>query len=150
MSVRTPVPLRSEYRYFLRIPTRWGDNDAYGHVNNVQYYSWFDTVVSRFLLDTGEIDLRSSPLIGVVVETLCRHHAPVSFPDEVDAGLRVGRIGSSSVRFEIGIFRQGEEAAAASGHFIHVYVDRATQRVPQPIPDSFRAKLAPLLVAEGG
>ena len=140
------IETREDYRWFLEIPTRWADNDAYGHVNNVVYYSYFDTVVARFLLQTGEIDLGDSPLIGVVVETLCRYGAPIHFPDLVTAGLRVARIGTSSVRFEIGIFRNDEAQASAAGHFIHVYVDRATQKKPQPIPESFRKALAPLLV----
>ncbi|MBE9605176.1 acyl-CoA thioesterase [Acetobacteraceae bacterium H6797] len=140
------IETRADYRWFLEIPTRWADNDAYGHVNNVVYYNYFDTVVARFLLQTGELDLNTSPLIGVVVETLCRFRAPIRFPDLVTAGLRVGRVGTSSVRYEIGIFREDEAEASAVGHFIHVYVDRATQKQPQPIPDSFRLKLAPLLV----
>ncbi|MGG5808104.1 acyl-CoA thioesterase [Falsiroseomonas sp. CW058] len=135
-------PTRSEYRFFLEIPTRWMDNDVYRHVNNVVYYSWFDTVVARFLFGTGAIDLTDSPVIGVVVETLCRYHAPIAFPDRVTAGLRVERVGTTSIRFGIAIFREDEETASAEGHFVHVYVDRATQSRPTPLPDALRAAAA--------
>jgi acyl-CoA thioester hydrolase len=138
-------PGRAEYRHFLEIPTRWGDNDAYAHINNTVYYSFFDTVVSRFLLDSGAIDLKSSEVIGVVVETGCRYFAPVSYPDLVTAGLRVARIGNTSIRYEIGIFRNGEEQASAEGHFIHVYVDRETQTRPTPLPQALREAVTPLL-----
>ena len=141
-------PGREAYRFFLEIPTRWADNDVYGHVNNVVYYEWFDTVVARFLLGASAITLDDSPVIGLVVETLCRYHAPVGFPDTVTAGLRVARIGNTSVRYEIAIFREDEAEAAADGHFVHVYVDRATQRSPQPLAPGFRAALAALLVEE--
>ena len=144
-----PRPSRSGYRYFHAITTRWSDNDAYGHVNNAIYYSWFDTTLSRFLLETGELDIQASPLVGLAVESLCRYHAPVSFPEAVTVGLRIGRIGNSSVRFELGVFRGEEDLASAEGYFVHVYVDRATQKLPQTLPESFRAKLAPLLVPFG-
>jgi len=139
-------PKREDYRFFLAIPTRWADNDVYGHVNNVVYYEWFDTIVARFLLQSGAITLDDSHVIGLVVETLCRYHAPIGFPDTVMAGLRVARLGNSSVRYEIAIFREGEQEAAADGHFVHVYVDRATQRAPQPLAPEFRAALAALVV----
>jgi acyl-CoA thioester hydrolase len=138
-------PGRAEYRHFLEIPTRWGDNDAYAHINNTVFYSFFDTVVSRFLLESGAIDLKSSEVIGVVVETGCRYFAPVSYPDLVTAGLRVARIGNTSIRYEIGIFRNGEEQASAEGHFIHVYVDRETQTRPTPLPQALREAVTPLL-----
>jgi acyl-CoA thioester hydrolase len=138
-------PGRAEYRHFLEIPTRWGDNDAYAHINNTVYYSFFDTVVSRFLLESGAIDLKTSEVIGVVVETGCRYFAPVSYPDLVTAGLRVARIGNTSIRYEIGIFRNGEEQASAEGHFIHVYVDRETQTRPTPLPRALRDAATPLL-----
>jgi acyl-CoA thioester hydrolase len=147
-ATRPPRPTRAAYRRFQPIATRWNDNDVFAHVNNVVYYSWFDTAVTRFLLDTGLVDLRSTAIIGLVVETQCRYHAPVSFPDEVAVGLRVDRIGTSSVRYGIGIFRADDPLAAADGHFIHVYVDRATQRSPQPLPAAFRDALAPLLTAQ--
>ncbi|WP_431281955.1 acyl-CoA thioesterase [Humitalea sp. 24SJ18S-53] len=137
---------RADYRWFLEIPTRWADNDMYAHVNNVVYYSYFDTVVARFLLGSGAIDLATSPIIGVVVETQCRFKGPISFPDLVTAGLRVERIGSTSVRYGIGIFRNGDDVASAEGHFVHVYVDRDTQKQPTPLPAFFRDMLAPLVV----
>lgn len=131
---------RQDYRHFLVIPTRWRDNDLYGHVNNVVYYEYFDTVVNRCYITEGGLDIHEGPVIGLVVETLCRFHRPLGFPDEVEAGLRVARLGTSSVRHEIGIFRRGEEEPAATGHFIHVFVDRTTRR-PAPIPPSIRAAL---------
>ena len=125
------------------------DNDAYGHVNNVVYYSFFDTAVNRMLIDAGLLDVTESPVIGLVVETGCRYFAPIAFPDEVHAGVRVMRIGRSSVRYEVGLFRNEEDQAAAAGHFTHVYVDRATTR-PVPIPDATRAFLASLQRHEKG
>ena len=142
------LPSRAEYRYFLEIPTRWMDNDVYRHVNNVTYYSWFDTVVARFLLGSGAINLTDSPVIGVVVETLCRYHAPIAFPDTVTAGLRVERLGTTSIRYGIAIFREDEDTASAEGHFVHVYVDRATQLRPTPLPEALRQAAAALVVAE--
>ena len=139
-------PTRSDYRFFLDIPTRWMDNDVYRHVNNVTYYSWFDTVVARFLLGTGAINLTDSAVIGVVVETLCRYHAPIAFPETVTAGLRVERLGNSSIRYGIAIFRADEETASADGHFVHVFVDRATQAKPQPLPALLRDAAAALVV----
>jgi acyl-CoA thioester hydrolase len=139
-------PARSDYRFFLEIPTRWMDNDVYRHVNNVTYYSWFDTVVARFLLGTGAINMTDSPVIGVVVETLCRYHAPIAFPDTVTAGLRAERVGTTSIRFGIAIFREDEEEASAEGHFVHVYVDRATQAKPTPLPPALRAAAEAIIV----
>jgi acyl-CoA thioester hydrolase len=143
-------PARAEYRFFLEIPTRWMDNDVYRHVNNVTYYSWFDTVVARFLLGSGAINLTDSPVIGVVVETLCRYHAPIAFPETVTAGLRVERLGNTSIRYGIAIFRQDDDAASADGHFVHVYVDRATQTRPTPLPDRLREAAAALVVPPAG
>lgn len=139
---------RADYRHFLTIPTRWMDNDVYGHVNNVVYYSYFDTVVNRYLIDAGALEIETSPVIGLVVETGCRYFAPITFPDRVDAGLRVARLGNSSVRYEVGLFRNDDPAPAASGHFVHVYVDRATRR-PVPLPDPLRAALTPLVAGPG-
>jgi acyl-CoA thioester hydrolase len=141
-------PARAEYRYFLEIPTRWMDNDVYRHVNNVTYYSWFDTVVARFLLGSGAIDMQASPVVGVVVETTCRYHAPIAFPETVTAALRVDRLGTTSIRYGIAIFREGEDSASAEGHFVHVYVDRATLLRPTPLPERLR-KAAAALVVEG-
>jgi acyl-CoA thioester hydrolase len=132
--------LRSDYKHFLTIPTRWMDNDAYGHVNNVVYYSFFDTAVNRYLIDEGVLDIRDGESIGFVVETACKYETPIAFPDTVTAGIRVARIGNSSVRYEVGIFRNDDDEAAAHGHFVHVYVDRATQR-PQPVEGPMRAAL---------
>jgi acyl-CoA thioester hydrolase len=139
-----PLP-RAAYRHFLRIPTRWMDNDSYGHVNNVTYYSYFDTVVNEHLIRAGGLDIEASPAIGLVVETQCRFHRSLTFPETIDAGLRVARLGTSSVTYEIGIFRRGDDAPAASGRFVHVWVERATQR-PTPVPPPIRAALAPLVV----
>jgi len=135
------VERRSDYRHFLAIPTRWMDNDVYGHVNNVVFYSYFDTVVNQYLVASGGLGIEDGPVIGLVVETMCRYFRPVAFPDLVEAGLRVAHLGRTSVRYEIGIFRQGDDAPAAAGHFVHVYVDRVTRR-PVPPPDVMRAALA--------
>ena len=135
---------RSNYRHFLRIETRWADNDVYGHINNAAYYSFFDTAVNRYLLDHGVLDLSLSPVFGVVVETGCKFLKSLEFPDSIDAGVRVAKLGNSSVRYELALFRAGEDAPAATGHFVHVYVDRATRR-PVPIPEEVRAALTSLL-----
>ena len=145
-----PRPTRAAYRYFLEIPTRWMDNDVYRHVNNVTYYSWFDTVVARFLLGSGAINLVDSAVVGVVVETLCRYHAPIAFPETVTAGLRVERLGNTSIRYGIAVFREDDEAASAEGHFVHVYVDRATQTKPTPLPAALREAAAALVVPAPG
>ena len=138
-----PEP-RDAYRAFRTISTRWMDNDAYGHVNNVVYYSWFDTVVNAHLIERGVLDIHHGQTIGLVIETQCNYFASVAFPQTVEAGLRVARIGGSSVRYEVGLFVQGEPFTAAKGHFIHVYVDRATRR-PTPLPAPLRAELEALL-----
>ena len=137
--------LRTTYRHFVAIPTRWMDNDVYGHVNNVHYYSFFDTVVNGYLIREGALDPAASAVIGLVVETKCNYFESLSFPDEVQAGLRVARLGGSSVRYEIGLFRGESAHAAAQGHFVHVYVDRATRR-PVPLPEPLKRALAPLAV----
>lgn len=124
---------RSAYRHFTSLSTRWMDNDVYGHVNNVVYYSLFDTAVNRYLIEAGALDLHAGAVIGLVVETHCNYFAPIAFPQTVDAGLRVAQVGSSSVRYEIGLFAAGEPSCAARGHFVHVYVDRATRR-PAALP----------------
>ena len=139
------VETRDRYRHFQVIPTRWLDNDVYGHVNNTVYYAYFDTVVSGYLMQAGGFDFLNAPTIGLAVETLCRFRRPVAYPDILDAGLRVGKLGNSSVRYEIGIFRAGEAEAAADGHFVHVFVDRATSR-PVPIPAPLRGALTRLLI----
>jgi acyl-CoA thioester hydrolase len=134
---------RAGYKAFRTIGTRWMDNDAYGHVNNVVYYSWFDTVVNAHLVERGVLDIEHGQTIGLVIETQCNYFAPVSFPQTVEAGLRVARIGSSSVRYEVGLFLQGEAMTAAKGHFIHVYVDRASRR-PAPVPAALKQVLQEL------
>jgi acyl-CoA thioester hydrolase len=134
---------REDYRVFRPIGTRWMDNDVYGHVNNVVYYSWFDTVVNAYLIEQGALDVQRGAIIGLVVETHCNYFAPVEFPQVVEGGLRVATTGTSSVRYEVGLFAQGEPLSAARGHFVHVYVDRATRR-PVPLPAKLLAALAPL------
>jgi acyl-CoA thioester hydrolase len=137
-----PEP-RGAYKAFRAITTRWMDNDAYGHVNNVVYYSWFDTAVNAHLIEQGALDIEKSPVIGLVIETQCNYFASVAFPQPVDAGLRVAHIGKSSVRYEVGLFAAGEPATCAKGHFVHVYVDRETRR-PAPLPDKLRTVLEAL------
>ena len=134
---------RSDYRRFQAISTRWMDNDVYGHVNNVVYYSWFDTAVNRLLVVAGQLDIHHGQTIGLVVETGCRYFSPTAFPDEIQAGVRVAHVGTSSVRYEIGLFRNSEEQAAAVGYFVHVYVERGTNK-PVPISDGMRGFLASL------
>ena len=145
MSARPAATTRTEYRWFIEIPTRWNDNDSYQHVNNVIYNAFFDTVVGRFLVGSGVLDIRHGRIIGYVAETKCQFLGSVAFPDRVTAGLRVGRIGTTSVRYEIGIFRNDDETAAAQGHFVHVYVDRGTGR-PTPLPPRLLSALRPLRV----
>ena len=144
MSKATPHS-RTAYRHFLAIPTRWMDNDVYRHVNNVVYYSYFDTAVNHYLIEQDVLDIERSPVIGLVVETACQYFAPIAFPDIVNVGLRVGKLGTSSVRYEIGIFRNEEDSASAQGHFVHVYVERASNR-PTPLPGDLRAALGKIAV----
>ncbi len=144
MSAR-PVPQpRASYRAFRTLGTRWMDNDVYGHVNNVVYYSFFDTAVNAWLIEAGALDLERSPVIGLVVETGCHYFAPLSFPQPVEAGLRVAHVGRSSVRYEVGLFAAGAPQCAAAGHFVHVYVDRATRRPVAALPAALLAALEPL------
>jgi len=140
MSMREAPPVRGDYRHFHTIATRWMDNDAYGHVNNVVYYSYFDTVVNAYLIRAGVLDIERSEVIGLVVETHCRYFSDLAFPQTVHAGLRVAHLGRSSVRYEIGIFADTSLSACAQGHFVHVYVDRQSRR-PTPLPASLRASL---------
>ncbi|GAA6143533.1 thioesterase family protein [Hydrogenophaga sp. 5NK40-0174] len=138
---------RSHYKAFRDIGTRWSDNDLYGHVNNVVYYSWFDTAVNGWLIEQGVLDIHEGEVIGLVVETQCNYFAPLAFPQPVQAGLRVARLGSSSVRYEVGLFASDgndeDNNTAACGHFVHVYVDRETRR-PVPLPERLRAALETL------
>jgi acyl-CoA thioester hydrolase len=135
---------RADYRHFLAIPTRWMDTDTYGHVNNVTYYSYFDTVVNEHLVNQGGLDIRDGALVGLVVETSCRYFRPLSFPDVLEAGMRVAKLGRSSVTYEIALFRQGDAHPAAAGRFVHVWVDRASA-TPAEIPARIREALRPLL-----
>ncbi|MEZ4300065.1 MAG: thioesterase family protein [Polyangiaceae bacterium] len=144
--VREPPKLRSYYKHFSTIETRWMDNDIYGHVNNVVYYSYFDTVINRYLISAGGLDIQNGTVIGVCAESQCRYFEALSFPDTISAGLRVARAGGTSVVYEIGLFRRGSEKAAAQGHFVHVFVERSTMR-PTAIPDAIRASFGPLLAA---
>lgn len=135
---------RNAYKVFRDISTRWMDNDAYGHVNNVVYYSWFDTAVNAHLIERGVLDVERSDTIGLVIETQCNYFDSLAFPQMVEAGLRVAKLGSSSVRYEVGLFAHGTPLTAAKGHFVHVYVDRLTRR-PVAIAPALRVVLAELL-----
>ena len=147
MTKARPTPhRRADYPHAQPITTRWMDNDAYGHVNNVVYYSFFDTVVNQWLIERAAFDFGNGPVMGFAVETGCNYFSPLAYPEKVTAGLRVAHIGRSSVRYEIALFGEGADIAAAQGHFIHVYVDRATQR-PVELPEALRNALQPLLRA---
>lgn len=135
---------RESYRHFQSIQTRWMDNDVYGHVNNVVYYSFFDTAVNQYLVESGVLDIERSAVIGLVVETMCQYFSPVTFPDRITTGLRVAKLGNSSVRYEVGIFCNDGRTAAAQGHFVHVYVDRQSRR-PATLPAPLRTALERLL-----
>jgi len=134
---------RAGFPHFLAIPTRWMDNDIYGHVNNVVYYSYFDTVINDYLIRAGGLDIHGGPVIGICAESHCRFRAAFAFPEAIEAGLRVAHLGRTSVRYEIGLFGEGAKPAAAVGHFVHVFVNRADMR-PVPIPEAIRAALARL------
>ncbi len=131
---------RADYPHFLAIPTRWKDNDVYGHVNNIDYYSFFDTVINHYLITVGELDIHRGTVIGFAAESHCRYLKSLAYPEVVDAGLRVAKLGNSSVRYEIALFRANDDEPAAEGWFVHVFVDRETQK-SSPIPDSIRAAL---------
>ena len=132
---------RAAFAHFLAIPTRWMDNDVYGHVNNVQYYSYFDTAVNQFLIERGALDIDAGEVAGFVVDSGCAYFSPITFPDTVHVGIRVAKLGNSSVRYEIGIYRNDDQLPAAAGHFVHVYVERGNNR-SVPIPTSVRNVLA--------
>jgi acyl-CoA thioester hydrolase len=137
---RGEIPVRADYRVFYPISTRWSDNDIYGHVNNVTYYSYFDTAANRYLIEEGGLDISDGTIVGYVVNSGCEYHAPLTYPESIEAGLRVDRLGSSSVQYGLAIFREGEDRAVANGHFVHVFVDRAANR-SVPIPPALRAAL---------
>jgi len=140
---------RPGYAHVLAIPTRWADNDAYGHVNNVEYYAFFDTVINAWLIREGGLDIHAGPAIGLCAESHCSFRAALAFPEVVEAALRVGTLGRTSVRYEIGLFRHGVDEPAAEGWFVHVFVDRETRR-PVAIPAGVRAALERLVVEEVG
>lgn len=142
MARETPLT-RADFVHFADIATRWMDNDVYGHVNNVVYYSFFDTVVNGYLIEKGALDIATSNVIGLVVETQCNYFKPVAFPDRIAAGLRVEHIGTSSVRYGIGLFHNDDNEAAAQGHFVHVYVERATNK-PVALPENLKKALESL------
>ena len=143
---RQPPGRRTDYRWFHALTTRWMDNDVFQHVNNVNYFSYFDTAVTYYEMHEGVVGLLDGPVHCVVAEVMCRYHSSLSFPDRVTVGVRVGRIGRRSVRYELGVFRNDEEVAAAEGYFVHVFVERGTQR-PLAIPEQARIKLEQLLPA---
>ncbi|WP_454723723.1 MULTISPECIES: acyl-CoA thioesterase [Cupriavidus] len=132
--------VRENFPHLTPVTTRWMDNDAYGHVNNVTYYSYFDTAVNKYLIDGGALDIHAGKVVGLVVETGCAYFRSIAFPDALEVGIRVSRIGTSSVRYEVAIFRAGDARVCAAGHFVHVYVDRGTGR-PVPVPAATRALL---------
>jgi acyl-CoA thioester hydrolase len=140
-----PEITRGEYPHFLTLSTRWMDNDVYGHVNNALYYGFFDTAINQYLIAEGDLDITAGEVIGFAAESHCQYLQPIAFPDVIEVGLRVGKLGNSSVRYELAIFKQGETLAAATGYFVHVFVDRKTQR-PVAIPATIRAALRRLIL----
>ena len=145
-STSRPQPeSRSAFKVFRRIDTRWMDNDVYGHVNNVVYYSWFDTAVNAHLIEQGALDIHHGETIGLVIETQCNYFAPLAFPQTIEAGIRVAKMGGSSVRYEIGLFAQGEDLCAARGHFVHVYVDKENRRPVKALPLKLKTVLETLV-----
>jgi len=141
MSSRPQPDSRDTYARFVPLTTRWMDNDAYGHLNNVVYYSLFDTAVNSLLIEAGALDIHAGPVIGLVVETHCNFFESLAFPQRIEAGVRVAQQGRSSVRYEIGLFAEGAATCAARGHFVHVYVDRDSRRPVAALPDAYLAAL---------
>jgi acyl-CoA thioester hydrolase len=144
MAEQTPTT-RDNYRHFYAINTRWMDNDYYGHVNNVTYYSYFDTAANRYLIEEGGLDLANTTIIGVVVNSGCTYKSPIAYPQPIEAGLRVDKLGNSSVQYGLAIFSEGEDEANAFGHFVHVFVDRVSNK-PVPIPSTIREALARITI----
>ncbi|WP_298632663.1 thioesterase family protein [uncultured Umboniibacter sp.] len=142
---KAPIPTRSDYHYFAPISTRWMDNDMFGHVNNVTYYSYFDTVANGYLIERGGFQPTLSPVIGYIVSSSCAYHRSIAFPDAIEGGFRVNRLGNSSVEYGVAIFKQGEDEACAHGTMTHVFVDRETEK-PQPIEGQMREALLAALV----
>ncbi len=143
MTERPKPDKKSAYAYFQTMTTRWMDNDSYRHMNNTTYYSFFDTIVNQYLIENGVLDVEKSPLIGLVAETTCRYFKSIGFPSKINVGLRVGHLGNSSIRYEIGLFKDDEDEASAQGHFVHVYVDRESGR-PTAISEKMKSVVAPL------
>ena len=144
MTMPTERPRLTDYKFHTPITTRWSDNDIYGHINNVIYYSYFDSAANLYLIEHGGLDITSGNVIGLVVESHCNYHTPLAYPTPLIAGVRVDRLGNRAVTYGIAIFAEGDELAAAHGHFVHVFVDRTT-RAPVAIPDALRAALADLV-----
>lgn len=144
MSEPKPTVQRADFPHFLGIPTRWMDNDIYGHLNNALYYAFFDTVINQYLIEQGGLDIHTGDIIGLAVETHCQFFQSIAFPEVIDAGLRVGKLGNSSVRYEVGLFKHGQTEAAAFGYFVHVFVDRASRR-PSSMPERLRRSLQRLV-----
>jgi acyl-CoA thioester hydrolase len=140
-----PQHLRRDYPHLQPISTRWHDNDIYGHVNNVTYYSYFDSAVNAYLIEVGGLDIHNGEVVGFVVSSSCDYFASIAFPERIEIGLRVAKLGNSSVQYELAVFKQGEDEACAAGRFVHVFVERASNR-PLPIPERLRTALAALLV----
>ncbi|WP_449431940.1 acyl-CoA thioesterase [Pseudomonas putida] len=143
MSNKRPKPSREDFRRFTRMPTRWGDQDSFGHVNNVTYYSYCESAITEFLVEQGTLDPVNSPVIGLIVDSGCSYFSPILFPDQVDVGMRVTHLGNSSVRYELALFRNDEQEPAAAAHIVYVYVDRASNRAVT-LPDQVRSVLAKL------
>lgn len=139
-----PQHNRVDYAHFQPITTRWHDNDVYGHVNNVVYYSYFDSAVNTYLIEVGGLDIHDGPVVGFVVSSSCDYFASIAFPERIEVGLRIGKLGNSSVQYELAIFKVGEDEACAAGRFVHVFVDRQSNR-PVPIPDNLRTAMSRLL-----
>ena len=140
-----PQATRAEYARFVTLPTRWMDNDVYGHINNALYYGFFDTAINQYLIGEGGLDINHGEVVGFAVESQCQYLQPLAFPEVLEVGLRVGKLGNSSVRYELAIFKQGETLAAAAGYFVHVFVDRSSQR-PVSIPQAIRSALTRLIL----
>lgn len=143
MSGKIDRPRRDEFHRFTQMPTRWGDHDSYGHVNNVVYYSYCESAISEFLVEQGTLDIASSPVIGLIVNSSCTYFSPIGFPDRINVGMKISHLGNSSARYELALFRNDDQEAAAAAHIIYVYVDRASN-VAVPVPDAVRTVLATL------
>lgn len=139
------VPQREDYLSFIPVSTRWADNDIYGHVNNVTYYSYFDTAANHYLIHEGGLDIENGPVIGFVVSSACNYHRAIAYPDRLEIGLRVNRIGNSSVQYGLAVFKEGDNEACADGHFVHVFVERQSQQ-PVSIPENLRSALNAILL----